>query len=466
MFLLERFVTKSDLNQIEKYADKIFAKVGIDVEFTRHFVDRVNDERNKRQISPAELVRIFNKTYQKHGKTIARLGPDAEAVMKDMKTDINMPFVLNLARNGMLELVAKTIMRKKDFKTSNKKFTVERYIPRGLYDTVTLPQPSSDLISEVKKIKPMISRRTKEDETSIKNHDKNPFYAIEQYAKEKDLEFDKKEMNKLVDDALDTIKYYKKYFNVKRPHEVDNTISPMGSTTNKTKAYPSGHATQARLVGLHLSEKYPQHRERIMKAADECGMGRVKAGFHYMMDFHAGNLLADRMYTYLNRGLTEGARIPRKKGQPANSKKHSDLYTDENPKGTIHGLKFATVEDAEKSVKKIENSGKSHAHKIQAAIAMEQRARVAKKFSAASVYRKYINKMKDVTKKKRLKEVIEYDKENVSLVQRQSDAKNFLGRINSHRGLSDSTSSTINRYVRRRSGNTMGNIYDNQRSSV
>ena len=26
-------------------------------------------------------------------------------------------------------------------------------------------------------------------------------------------------------------------------------------------------------------------------------------------------------------------RIPRKKGQPANSKKHSDLYTDENPKG-------------------------------------------------------------------------------------------------------------------------------------
>ena len=25
-------------------------------------------------------------------------------------------------------------------------------------------------------------------------------------------------------------------------------------------------------------------------------------------------------------------RIPRKKGQPAGSKKHSDLYTDENPR--------------------------------------------------------------------------------------------------------------------------------------
>ena len=78
------------------------------------------------------------------------------------------------------------------------------------------------------------------------------------------------------------------------------------------------------------------------------------------------------MYALLNRGLSEAARIPRKKGQPANSKKHSDLYTDENPKGTIHGLKFATVDDAKASVSKIQNSGKSHAHKIQAAIAMDK----------------------------------------------------------------------------------------------
>ena len=105
--------------------------------------------------------------------------------------------------------------------------------------------------------------------------------------------------------------------------------------------------------------------------------------------------------------LREGPRIPRKKGQPAGSDKHSDLYTDENPKGTIHGLKFATVEDAEKSVKKIENSGKKHAHKIQAAIAMEQRARVMGKKGPADVYRKYIEKMKKITKQKQKKELEE-----------------------------------------------------------
>lgn len=87
----------------------------------------------------------------------------------------------------------------------------------------------------------------------------------------------------------------------------------------------------------------------------------------------------------------ESARIARKPGQPANSKKHSDLYTDENPKGTITGLKFATVEDAKASVSKIRNSGRSHAHRIQAAVAMEQRARVAGKSEAAAVYRKYID---------------------------------------------------------------------------
>ena len=86
--------------------------------------------------------------------------------------------------------------------------------------------------------------------------------------------------------------------------------------------------------------------------------------------------------------MIEEPRIPRKKGQPAGSDKHSDLYTDENPKGTIHGLGFKDVATARASVKKIENSGKTHAHKIQAAIAMEQRAKVMGKSQVASIAKK------------------------------------------------------------------------------
>ncbi len=93
-------------------------------------------------------------------------------------------------------------------------------------------------------------------------------------------------------------------------------------------------------------------------------------------------------------------RVPRKKGQPAKSRKHSDLYTDENPKGTIRGLKFATTKDAQLSVKKIKASDRSHAHKTQAAIAMEQRAKAAGKAAPAAVYRRFIESQKRKTKKR------------------------------------------------------------------
>ena len=105
--------------------------------------------------------------------------------------------------------------------------------------------------------------------------------------------------------------------------------------------------------------------------------------------------------TYGKKNVKEESnpRIPRKRGQPANSKKHSDLYTDENPKGTIHGLGFKDVATAKTSVSKIRNSSRSHAHKIQAAVAMEQRAREMGKTSEAAIYRKFINTMKEKTKR-------------------------------------------------------------------
>ena len=128
---LEQFVfeaiSKQDLDGIEKYADRLFSAVGIDVEFTRHFLDRVNDARNQKDISVAELTRLFKQTFKRFGKKIAQLGPDAEAVINDMMTDINMPFVLQWDnKNQELDLVAKTVMRKKNFMTRNQKFIVSQ----------------------------------------------------------------------------------------------------------------------------------------------------------------------------------------------------------------------------------------------------------------------------------------------------------------------------------------------------
>ena len=123
---VDKPVTQADIDMLEVFADRLFAKVGIDVEFTRHFLDRVNDERNVRQITMSELTRLFKQEFKRWGKQVAQLGPDAEAVFKDLQTDVNMPFALRYDKNNNeLDLIAKTVMRKKDFKTSNQEFAVE-----------------------------------------------------------------------------------------------------------------------------------------------------------------------------------------------------------------------------------------------------------------------------------------------------------------------------------------------------
>ena len=134
---VDKKVTQADIDQLEVFADRLFAKVGIDVEFTRHFLDRVNDERNIKQITMSELTRLFKQEYKRWGKPIAQLGPDAEAVMKDMVTDINLPFALRWDhQNKELDLVAKTVMRKADFKTSNQEFAVEDVKQSGVLKVI------------------------------------------------------------------------------------------------------------------------------------------------------------------------------------------------------------------------------------------------------------------------------------------------------------------------------------------
>jgi len=140
---------------------------------------------------------------------------------------------------------------------------------------------------------------------------------------------------------------------------------------------------------------------------EACWKGYHKEGMKTMFGKRYPNCVKNKKKSNEDidqQGVAEGKRVARKPGQPAGSKKHSDLYTDENPRGTITGLKFATVADARASVTKIRGSGRSHAHKIQAAVAMEQRARAAGKASAAAVYRAYINANKRSDEQQQLDE--------------------------------------------------------------
>ena len=241
--------------------------------------------------------------YKKFGKTIRKLGPDAEAVINDMKTDINMPFVLNL-KGGELELVAKTVMRKKNFKTPNRKLSFEEFefFPKDVYREITLPEPPTDTQRELVIVKKIMDARTSEDEESIKNHDQIPFYAIQEYCKEHGLKFHDKEFEDLLKSISKTIKHFKKKFNRPRPFQIDKDIKPFIETdTTKTRSYPSGHACQSMIVAKYVAGKFPTHEKEVIAAAKEGGMTRVQAGFHFLSDYISGNLLAEKLYLILNK---------------------------------------------------------------------------------------------------------------------------------------------------------------------
>ena len=115
---VEEEISQKQIDELEKFADKLLAKFDIDIEFTRHFVDRVNDDRNTPDIKIAELQKFFKKIHKAKGNKIKTVN-DLQAVLKDITTQINIPAVIKRKPMGDFEVVMKTIMRKKDFKSTS-----------------------------------------------------------------------------------------------------------------------------------------------------------------------------------------------------------------------------------------------------------------------------------------------------------------------------------------------------------
>lgn len=116
-------ITPEQLNALEKHLDAIWGHLKIDFDFTQHFFERVNDPRNKKQITIGELNKIFTDVYQKYGSMIAnKVKPETEgkfdSVLTDSGTKVNSPVVLIWdKKRRRLEMKAKTVMRVNHFYT-------------------------------------------------------------------------------------------------------------------------------------------------------------------------------------------------------------------------------------------------------------------------------------------------------------------------------------------------------------
>ena len=75
------------------------------------------------------------------------------------------------------------------------------------------------------------------------------------------------------------------------------------------------------------------------------------------------------------------------------------LYTDENPKDTVR-IKYATVQDARDTVRKVKNIKKPFARKIQILTVGEQRAKVMGKTQVVGIFRRGKEAIRKARKKR------------------------------------------------------------------
>ena len=112
-------IPMADLRKIDTYADKQLNPMDV-VLTDRHFFDRLNDPRNGKEISAAELTGFFKRLGKEKKKFIEFLAKYDQIVAKDARTNINIPFMLQANK-----VIAKTIMRKDNFKTSTPEYQFE-----------------------------------------------------------------------------------------------------------------------------------------------------------------------------------------------------------------------------------------------------------------------------------------------------------------------------------------------------
>ena len=175
------------------------------------------------------------------------------------------------------------------------------FFRQKLHEVITLPKPPISDLAEAYAVEEIIRVRTPEQVQSIQDHDQEPYYAIRKVCEENNLEFHENEFNQIIKESVPVITHFKNFYNRNRPAEVLPSLNTLPSVTNKTRSYPSGHAAQSVIIARYVAGKVPKLEKELMKAAYECGYGRVIAGFHYVSDYEVGNLLGEKMYVLMNK---------------------------------------------------------------------------------------------------------------------------------------------------------------------
>lgn len=110
---IDEALSNGQLKQLEKYLDDLFKELNVDVNFSKHFLERVNDVRNKDEpITLAQLRNTFRENMREHKSQIKGLHDNEDAHFLKVSERLNIPFTIKRDAKGELDLVAKTVVRR------------------------------------------------------------------------------------------------------------------------------------------------------------------------------------------------------------------------------------------------------------------------------------------------------------------------------------------------------------------
>ena len=147
------FISQDDVGFVDNMADNKLSPIDIDLTST-HFFSRLNDPRNAPNISVDELESFFDKLSDEKETFIDFIKKYKDIVVKDSETNINIPF-MKIANRA----IAKTVMRKKNFQTSNKVLPLDEDISKDVLNSFDI---QDTLVKDVwvdNKLKPEIREK-------------------------------------------------------------------------------------------------------------------------------------------------------------------------------------------------------------------------------------------------------------------------------------------------------------------
>lgn len=161
--------------------------------------------------------------------------------------------------------------------------------PRYIWFLPSLPfYPNNSLESQL--VYQMTQQRGQDMESFFYLTDKSVSYAFMPYTS-KSLN----ELNNLIlqPKIIFILLFFKYFINRARPWQVDTRIKKLSSTTDKTPAFPAGHAFQAYYLYHILSRANPELKDLYYNIAMNCDECRIKAGIHYPSDGQFARKIVD-----------------------------------------------------------------------------------------------------------------------------------------------------------------------------